>query len=94
MMPGIHDIRRNSVKKEFLAIDAHISRLPKEKQNDAYEEFATTMDAILQADPRRVKAAMEADKQGRAKEAERTGKRGRGRPPKNAASAPASSEKD
>jgi hypothetical protein len=83
MMPGIHDVRKHSVKKEIAAIDAHIKRLPKQRQNEAYEEFAAAMEAVLHADPREVKAAMGADKQVRALEAERTGKRGRGRPPKH-----------
>jgi len=59
------------------------------------EAFNNAMDTILQADPKDVKAAMEAEKQQRKLEAERTGRRGRGRPPKHSsASSPASSEKD
>ena len=46
------------------------------------------------AHPAIVKAAMEAEKQERAEEAKVQGKRGRGRPPKSAASGPASDERD
>jgi hypothetical protein len=59
-----------------------------------YQTFNKAMATILRADPEKVKAAMEADKQARAEEQLRTGKRGRGRPPKTLASSPASSEKD
>lgn len=53
------------------------------------------MGAILRADPDKVKAAMDAEKRARAMEAERTGKRGRGRPPKqSSASDRVSSEMD
>jgi hypothetical protein len=41
-----------------------------------------------------VKAAMEADKREREMSAERTGKRGRGRPPKHSVSSRAPSETD
>jgi hypothetical protein len=60
-----------------------------------YEKFSTTMDTILKANPGQVKAAMKAEKRERALEAERTGKRGRGRPPKRSSpSSLASSETD
>lgn len=59
-----------------------------------FEEFESAMKTILHADPEAVKAAMEAEKRERQLEAQRTGKRGRGRPPKSSASSPASSEKD
>jgi predicted ArsR family transcriptional regulator len=52
------------------------------KENPEYRAFSNRMSTILRADPKAVKAAMEAEKQERAMEAERTGKRGRGRPPK------------
>jgi hypothetical protein len=58
------------------------------------EKFDQAMITILRADPKVVKAAMEADKRERANEAKRTGKRGRGRPPKTSPSVPASSETD
>jgi len=61
------------------------------KQSREYETFSSTMDKVLKADPAIVKAAMEAEKRERAEEAKIQGKRGRGRPPKNAASGPASS---
>lgn len=61
---------------------------------DERDTFEKAINTILHADPKAVKAAMEAEKRERAMEAVRTGKRGRGRPPKHAASAPASSEKD
>jgi len=61
------------------------------KNNPEYENFSNSMDTILKADPRVVKAAMEAEKRNRAEEAKATGKRGRGRPPKNAASGHVSS---
>jgi predicted ArsR family transcriptional regulator len=64
------------------------------KQNPEYSKFSDAMNTILRADPNAVKAAMEAEKRERKIEVERTGKRGRGRPPKNAPSAHASSEKD
>jgi hypothetical protein len=57
------------------------------KTNPEYEQFNTAMDKILRADPKIVKAAMEEEKRERKMEAERTGKRGRGRPPKSSASA-------
>jgi hypothetical protein len=59
-----------------------------------FEKFDETIKKILRSDPKAVKAAISADKQERKMEAERTGKRGRGRPPKSAVSAPSSSEKD
>lgn len=50
-----------------------------------FENFNKAMQTILRADPKAVKAAMEAEKRERAIEAKRTGKRGRGRPPKHPA---------
>lgn len=64
------------------------------KPNSEYETFKGAMSSILRADPKAVKAAMEAEKRQRALEAERTGKRGRGRPSKSSASSRASSETD
>jgi hypothetical protein len=64
------------------------------KENPEYRAFSNTMSTILKADPKAVKAAMEAEKRERRMEAERTGKRGRGRPPKSSASARAPSETD
>jgi predicted ArsR family transcriptional regulator len=58
-----------------------------------YKTFSNAMNTILKADPEAVKAAMEAEKRERALEAERTGKRGRGRPPKSSASSRVPSEK-
>jgi hypothetical protein len=63
------------------------------KPNSEYQTFSSAMNTILRADPDKVKAAMEAEKNERAMEAGRTGKRGRGRPSKNASSAHAVSEK-
>lgn len=63
------------------------------KNSKESERFNKAMATILKADPKAVKAAMEAEKRERELEAQRTGKRGRGRPPKRAASAPASSER-
>ncbi len=57
-----------------------------------YATFSNAMNKILRADPEAVKAAMEAEKRDRELEVQRTGKRGRGRPPKSAASAPGPSE--
>jgi hypothetical protein len=57
--------------------------MPKARTADSeYDTFNSAMKTILRADPAAVKAAMEAEKRQRAMEAERTGKRGRGRPPK------------
>jgi hypothetical protein len=53
------------------------------KTNPEFDTFSSSMDTILKANPEVVKAAMEADKRERAAEQERTGKRGRGRPPKH-----------
>jgi hypothetical protein len=64
------------------------------KTNREYQTFTKAMGTILKADPDAVKAAMEADKRNRELEAQRTGKRGRGRPPKSSASSRAPSEKD
>ena len=64
------------------------------KTSREYQTFSNAMGTILKADPAAVKAAMEAEKQERALEAERTGKRGRGRPPKHSASSRVSSETD
>jgi predicted ArsR family transcriptional regulator len=64
------------------------------RHSKEYSAFNKAMGTILRADPKAVKEAMEADKRERTLEAERTGKRGRGRPPKSSASSPASSEKD
>ncbi|MGA2437965.1 MAG: hypothetical protein ABSF57_05570 [Acidobacteriaceae bacterium] len=52
------------------------------KTSNEFNTFSNAMGTILKADPAAVKAAMDAEKQERAMEAERTGKRGRGRPPK------------
>jgi predicted ArsR family transcriptional regulator len=57
------------------------------KTTPEYDTFDDAMKTILNADPKAVKSAMEADKRERAMEAERTGKRGRGRPPKHPPSA-------
>ena len=65
------------------------------KNSPEYERFSEAMTTVLRASPDKVKAAMEAEKQERAIEQERTGKRGRGRPPKHSsASSRASSRKD
>jgi predicted ArsR family transcriptional regulator len=56
------------------------------KTSREYQTFSAAMGTILKADPNAVKAAMEAEKRERAMEAERTGKRGRGRPPKQSSS--------
>jgi hypothetical protein len=65
------------------------------KATPEYKHFSEAMNTILRADPKAIKAAMEAEKQERAMEAERTGKRGRGRPPKRpSASSRASSGTD
>lgn len=53
--------------------------------------FDEAMERVLKADPKAVKAAMEAERKEREQEAKKTGKRGRGRPPKGAPSGPASS---
>ena len=55
----------------------------KMKTNHEYDAFSKAMDTILKAKPEVVKAAMEAEKQEREEEQRRTGKRGRGRPPKH-----------
>jgi len=60
------------------------------KTSREYQTFTKAMGTILKADPKAVKAAMDADKRERALEAERTGKRGRGRPPKHPRPASAS----
>lgn len=60
-----------------------------------FQQFDKAMKKILRANPDAVKAAMETEKRERELEAQRTGKRGRGRPPKHPpVSARASSEKD
>ena len=48
------------------------------KTNPEYTAFSKAIGTILRADPQAVKAAMEAEERGRAMEAERTVKRGRG----------------
>jgi hypothetical protein len=64
-------------------------------ENPEYDQFSKAMETILKANPEAVKAAMEAEKRDRAMEAERTGKRGRGRPSKHSsASSRASYETD
>lgn len=65
------------------------------KKSPEYDTFSEAMGTILKANPEVVKASMEAEKRERQLEAQRTGKRGRGRPPKrSSASSRASSEKD
>jgi AT hook motif len=64
------------------------------KTSREYQAFSRSMDTILKANPEAVKAAMDAEKRERAMEAERTGKRGRGRPPKSSSSDRAPSETD
>jgi len=54
--------------------------------NPEYDIFSKAMGTILKADPEAVKAAMEAEKRERAMQQELTGKRGRGRPPKQSSS--------
>jgi predicted ArsR family transcriptional regulator len=61
------------------------------KTSREYQSFTKAMGTILKADPEAVKAAMDAEKRERQLEAQRTGKRGRGRPPKSSASSRASS---
>lgn len=61
------------------------------KTSKEYDTFTDAINAVLKADPKAVKDAMEAEKRERAREAERTGKRGRGRPPKHSSSDRASS---
>jgi hypothetical protein len=56
------------------------------KNNSEYETFDKAMGTILKANPEVVKSAMEADKRERELEQRRTGKRGRGRPPKQSPS--------
>jgi DNA invertase Pin-like site-specific DNA recombinase len=53
------------------------------KTQSEYDKFSRAMDRVLKADPHSVKAAMEREKHEREEEAKRTGKRGRGRPPKS-----------
>jgi hypothetical protein len=65
--------------------------MPHSKPSNEYKAFSDAMDSILRADPDDVKAAMEAEKRERKVEAQRTGKRGRGRPPKSSSSGRASS---
>jgi hypothetical protein len=72
-----------SVVQSMKKIEGHIKQLPREKQNDEYERFNEAMDQILKIPPEVVKAAMEDEKKKRAEEQARTGKRGRGRPPKH-----------
>jgi hypothetical protein len=64
------------------------------KRRSEFEVFSGAMNKILRADPDVVKAAMAAEKYARELETKRTGKRGRGRPPKHASSARVSSGKD
>jgi hypothetical protein len=64
------------------------------KPNPEFAAFSRSMGTILRADPKAVKASMEAEKREREMEAKRTGKRGRGRPPKIVASSLAPSETD
>jgi predicted ArsR family transcriptional regulator len=52
------------------------------KTSREYQSFTKAMGTILKADPEAVKASMDAEKRERELEAQRTGKRGRGRPPK------------
>jgi hypothetical protein len=52
------------------------------KTSREYQSFSKAMDTILKADPQSVKAAMEEEKRERELEQRTTGKRGRGRPPK------------
>jgi predicted ArsR family transcriptional regulator len=64
------------------------------KTSREYRAFSAAIGTILRADPDAVRAAMDAEKKERALEAERTGKRGRGRPPKHSASSRVPSETD
>jgi hypothetical protein len=64
------------------------------KTSREYQTFTKAMGTILKANPEVVKSAMEADKRERELEQQRTGKRGRGRPPKSSASSRAFSETD
>lgn len=61
---------------------------------DDFQKFSDAMDNILKANPKVVKAAMEAERVEREEETKRSGKRGKGRPPKTSSSGPASSNRD
>ena len=61
--------------------------------NSEFKNFKEGLGKILQADPAVVKAAMEQEKQERVTDAAQ-GKRVRGRPPKSAASSPASTNRN
>jgi hypothetical protein len=52
------------------------------RQKTELDRFNSALDRLLKADPAKVKAGMEREKREREEEAKRTGKRGRGRPPK------------
>jgi len=64
------------------------------KTNPEYDKFSKAMGTILKANPEVVKSAMEAERIEREEDIRRTGKRGRGRPPKTSSSSPASSSRD
>jgi hypothetical protein len=53
------------------------------KPTSEYNTFSKAMNQILKVNPQDVKAAIEDEKRAREEEAKRTGKRGRGRPPKD-----------
>jgi hypothetical protein len=59
-----------------------------------FKVFSNAMSTILKSDPEVVKLAMEEERKEREEEAKRTGKRGRGRPPKISSFVPASSSRD
>jgi hypothetical protein len=64
-------------------------------KNTEFEKFDKTMDAILRADPKAVKAAMEAEFEASKRERQARGERKRGRKPKTlSVSDRASSGKD
>lgn len=56
------------------------------KTSREYQTFSNAMGTILKADPRAVKAAIDTEKLEHKLEAQRTGKRGRGRPSKHSSS--------
>jgi hypothetical protein len=84
IVPPDDMLRRGaSVVQSMKRFDSHVMKKPREEQTAEYERFNQTMNELLKVPPQLVIEAIEREKRERAEEAKRTGKRGRGRPPKS-----------
>jgi hypothetical protein len=83
IVPPEDILRRGaSIVQPMKRFEAHVIKKPRKEQEAEYERFNQSMNELLKVPPQVVKDAIAAEKRHREEEAQRTGKRGRGRPPK------------